>query len=53
MVTVIAAALYGASDEFHQYFVPHRSCDAADWAADLLGGSAAAVLYYIYESRRS
>ena len=39
-VPVLFTALYGASDEFHQYFVPTRSCDALDWLADLTGALA-------------
>lgn len=37
----IVAVLYGASDEFHQSFVPGRSPDAADLVADALGAAAA------------
>jgi UDP-2,3-diacylglucosamine pyrophosphatase LpxH len=33
-----AIALYGASDELHQFFVPGRSCEFGDWLADCLGG---------------
>lgn len=40
---ILFVALYGASDEFHQYFVPTRSCDLFDWLADLTGGLAAAA----------
>jgi VanZ family protein len=29
--------LYGASDEFHQYFIPGRTCDIFDWLADVIG----------------
>ena len=44
--TVIAAAwaiatAYGATDEFHQAFVPHRSADLADLVADSLGAAVA------------
>lgn len=28
---------YGLSDEFHQWFVPGRSADLADWYADMTG----------------
>ncbi len=37
-IPVLFASLYGASDEFHQYFVPTRSCDVFDWLADTTGG---------------
>lgn len=30
-------AIYAASDEIHQYFIPGRSCDPLDWLADNLG----------------
>jgi UDP-2,3-diacylglucosamine pyrophosphatase LpxH/VanZ family protein len=30
---------YGATDEWHQYFVPGRSCEFGDWVADTLGGA--------------
>lgn len=38
--SVILAALYGATDEFHQYFVAHRNSDLFDLLADSLGGVA-------------
>ncbi len=34
---LIITVLYGASDEFHQYFVPGRSCSVYDWFADGIG----------------
>lgn len=40
---ILCTVLYGASDEFHQWFVPGRSVDAADLAADAAGGTAAAL----------
>lgn len=50
-VTVTTALLawaittaYGASDEFHQSFVPGRSAELADLVADGLGAAAAVVV---------
>ena len=37
MAVLLIGFAYGASDEFHQYFVPGRSCDFADWIADCIG----------------
>ncbi len=34
---VILGALYGASDEWHQSFVPMRDSSAVDWLADTIG----------------
>jgi len=34
---VLAAVAWGVSDEFHQSFVPTRSVEAADVAADVVG----------------
>jgi VanZ family protein len=42
---LLITSLYGVSDEWHQYFVPGRSCDAADWLADTLGGALGIALY--------
>ena len=53
ILAILIASAYGASDEFHQQFVPNRTCDVFDWTADTLGASAAAAAFYVYESRRS
>lgn len=34
---VLIGALFGLTDEIHQYFIPGRSSDILDWIADLLG----------------
>ncbi len=38
-------SLYGMSDEFHQFFTPHRSVDVFDWLADTVGVVAAGFLW--------
>jgi len=39
----IFAALLGAADEVHQQWIPGRSMDFLDWAADFSGGTAGAL----------
>src|SRR6185437_14393095 len=39
LIAFLAVSLYGATDEWHQAFVPGRSCDVLDWAADTVGGA--------------
>jgi VanZ family protein len=41
---VILTTLYGISDEFHQSFVPGRSPDRVDVAADFLGAALAVAV---------
>ncbi|MBV9463377.1 MAG: VanZ family protein [Verrucomicrobiae bacterium] len=40
-VAVIAGSLYGASDEWHQSFVPGRDVELGDWLADTAGAALA------------
>ncbi len=37
LISIILGILYGASDEIHQYFIPGRSSEVADLAADAIG----------------
>src|ERR1017187_64982 len=53
LVAILITSAYGASDEFHQWFVPNRSCDVWDWTADTFGGILGVAVYAAYESRRS
>ncbi|MBL9189386.1 MAG: VanZ family protein [Opitutaceae bacterium] len=45
LIALLLASAYGASDEWHQSFVPGRHSDIADWVADTLGAAVAVVLY--------
>lgn len=40
--SALFAALLGAVDEFHQQWIPGRSMELLDWAADFAGGTAGA-----------
>jgi hypothetical protein len=46
-LAVLTASLYGASDEWHQSFVPNRSADPSDWLADSLGATLGAALFLL------
>jgi len=37
-------AFWGATDEWHQSFVPGRSCEFGDWLADAIGGGLGLML---------
>ncbi|MEI6218316.1 MAG: VanZ family protein [bacterium] len=55
-LAIVIASTYGATDEWHQSFVPGRTCDVWDWASDtagaVAGAAAAAAAGIFYESRR-
>lgn len=40
-----AVSAYGATDEWHQHFVPGRSTELADWVADTAGAAIAILMY--------
>lgn len=46
VVAVVVSALYGATDEIHQHFVPPRQMEALDLAADGIGAAASALALY-------
>lgn len=47
--TVIITALFAASDEVHQYFIPYRSMDIMDWLTDMVAcGMATASFRYLH-----
>jgi VanZ family protein len=45
-------ALYGASDELHQAFVPMRTPDVVDWATDIVGSAAGIAVIALASVRR-
>lgn len=44
LISLCFCSLYGASDEWHQSFVPGRQADILDWVADSIGASIALLL---------
>jgi VanZ family protein len=42
---LVAASGFGATDEWHQSFVPGRDSSLDDWIADTLGAALAVTLY--------
>ena len=52
VIALVLASFYGATDEFHQLFVPGRSGEVRDWAIDTLGALTAAVVLLVYAEIR-
>ncbi|MGA2668476.1 MAG: VanZ family protein [Ignavibacteria bacterium] len=52
LITVLFSSLYGASDEFHQYFVPNRDCDFFDWLSDSAGAVIMVLIIKHYLSKK-
>jgi VanZ family protein len=52
-IALALGIVYGASDEIHQMFVPGRSPDVMDWAADAAGVITACYLYSRWRQRRA
>ena len=47
LTTIVAISLFGATDEWHQLYTPHRSgADVGDWTADTLGAIAGAAFIH-------
>ena len=44
--SILLAALYGGTDELHQYFIPSRSADVFDFLADTTGAAAGIICYW-------
>ena len=52
LAATVLSILYGASDEWHQTFVPGRFATLADWVADVLGSIAGVLAVYLYYRRK-
>jgi len=52
VIAIIIASLYGATDEFHQYFVPGRLADPVDWLVDTLGAITGALVATVLLRRK-
>lgn len=48
IATIVFVALYGASDELHQYFNPPRHVEILDVVADTIGGGLASIGLYAW-----
>lgn len=46
-LVILITTFYGASDEFHQSFVPGRQPDLADWVADGIGALLVCIVWYV------
>ena len=42
--TLLIIGVYAALDEFHQLYIPGRSCDILDWTADFSGALIAVLI---------
>jgi VanZ family protein len=51
-IAALISILYGASDEWHQTFVPGRFATFADWVADVLGVIGGVLGVYLYYKRK-
>jgi VanZ family protein len=45
VLAVLLTSMYGATDEYHQWFVPMRTSDLRDWIADTTGAAIGALCY--------
>jgi len=52
LLTLAVVSGYGATDEWHQSFVPMRNADVRDWLVDTLGALIGPAVYVSTASRR-
>lgn len=51
LLAIIIGSAYGITDEFHQLFVPERSCDPMDWFVDTIAVALGAALCRLVVSK--
>jgi len=50
-LNILLSAVYGFSDEIHQYFVPYRSADINDFLADVIGSLMGFFIYHLLTNK--
>jgi len=53
LLAIIIGSTYGITDEFHQLFVPERSCDPMDWLVDTIAIALGAALCHLAIKNRT
>ena len=48
IIAIVAASLYGVTDEVHQLFVPFRESSWLDWLADTIGAVIGALSWQFF-----
>lgn len=52
VLPIALTSIYGATDEFHQSFTPHRSVEFLDWVADTVGATIAGFGWQVLAYRQ-
>ena len=52
LAAIVLVSCFGAFDEWHQQFIPLRSMELLDWAADTTGAAIGAILAMTAERSR-
>ena len=50
---LLFTSFFGLTDEIHQWYVPGRSCDLADWVADFAGAGVVTLVAAGYRRHRN
>lgn len=50
-LNILLSAVYGFSDEIHQYFVPYRSADINDFLANVIGSLLGVFIYHLLTNK--